>query len=106
MRAVVNHFARPRYGPGFEEINPQPVAAVHDMRRAYAVFAQLAQAAIRNIVFRHARYEFDRQAVIGQRNGYVRLAAAERGGERTGLSEAQAIRSRQTQHHLPESYNF
>ena len=76
------------------------------MRRAYAVFAQLAQAAIRNIVFRHARYEFDRQAVIGQRNGYVRLAAAERGGERTGLSEAHAIRSRQTQHHLPESYNF
>ena len=76
------------------------------MRSPHTVLVQLLEAALRNVVLRHAGDEFRFESVIGQRYGHIRLTAAESGGKLCGLAKTQVVRGCQTQHDLSEGYNF
>ena len=104
--AVVGDLGGALAGAGFEKVNADAVARADDVPGADAQAAQFVDGALAHVVLGQASDKFSVQAVVGQGNGDIGLAAAEGEFEGVGLTEPEEARRGQAHHDFTESYNI
>ena len=106
MGPVIDDFGAARNGAGLQVIDPHAVTAPDDAVGADAEAAELRDAHVGDVVLGKTGDELGVDAVIGQGDSHVGLAAAEGGVELMGLREAQVTGGGEAKHHFAEGNYF
>ena len=105
MGPVVDAHAPPLGGPLLQEIDAHPVSAPDDMGGINAKAAQGVDRRLADGVAGQLGNIDGIQPVVGQRDGYIGLPAAEGGLQLVVLEEPIISIGGQTEHDLAKSYN-
>ncbi len=103
---VVHHFGGTGHGAGFEEIDPHAFPATENPGCSHIIFPEIGDAPFGDIIIGKPCHKIHGDAVVCQRDGYIRLTTPEGSGKIVGLNESLIARCGQTQHDLTKSNNF